>query len=118
MNNELKFINPLIDSKHIYKTYYLSPNLDNIYHIIMNFPHITEHVIKKDIYKNFINDLLLYASHMRKYVDSFIYPSNFIKHWSDTRHIMNITLKTDINILLGFIIRLENMNIPEYYILS
>jgi hypothetical protein len=104
-------LNQKIDKKYI-----LSDKLNDIVHVIENMPHLK---IKNFIgltYKDFIMRLLNFVSELRPQIDSYVYKTNFIRFWCDTRKLEEITLKSDIQLILYFIIKLEFLNIPENYV--
>ena len=98
------------------KKYILTDKLNEIVHVIENMPHFKLQDFIGLPYKDFIMRLLNVVSEMRPQIDSYAYRTNFVRFWSDTRKPEEITLKSDIQLILYFIIKLEFMNIPEDYL--
>jgi|688.fasta_scaffold2131812_2 hypothetical protein len=103
-------------NKKIDKKYILSDKLNDIVHVIENMPHFRLQDFIGLTYKDFIMKLLNVIFDMRPQIDSYVYKTNFVRFWSDIRKPEEITLKSDIQLILYFIIKLEFMNIPEDYL--
>jgi hypothetical protein len=116
MSLNLIFVSEFEESK--YKKYILPDKLNNILGVIENIPNLNLKDCIGLSYSNLITKLLNYVSLMRPLITSYKYPSTFVRFWTDIRKQEEITLKSDIQLILYFIIKLEFINIPEDYIIK
>lgn len=83
--------------------------------VVDHFPHIDfrqMHLFRKDELVEFLIDHIF---QMMRMIDTYEYPPNFQKYWTDSRQDNEINLRSDILILIDFIEGLRRSDIPNDY---
>lgn len=83
--------------------------------VVDHFPHINfrqMHLYRKDELVEFLIDHIF---QMMRIQETYEYPSDFNKYWTDTREDEEINLRSDILILIDFIEGLRGSDIPNDY---